>query len=381
MVGSISKQPSTEEEFDGTRFVSKEAQEEFEALNLKSVIKERGFAPSSTDGELENMIDEMGWSAFCVQPVGIPLSVVKEFYANAKMDRNKLTMVRGKTVDYGPAAIRRVVPQPTRPRGAEDWVHKPREEIDLNAIMSGMCAPGTAWKCKAGTDEPLHFPAAALNRYARAWFLFICARIMPTSHTADVTVDRAIVLWGILNGKYIDLGFLIHQNIMRFLGGTTTGGIPHALIITDLCYRVGVHWTPDEILQKPMSSIDHHAIARITDWPGGVPHPRGLGYQVATEGTGIPPAEERVPRRASAAGPSQQQMGQGTVVFSDAQFRRMMRRFDTSHAITSRFAADLTHALDGVYQQQGIQVTWPVFGAHSAYPPPDTPPEGDADDE
>jgi hypothetical protein len=59
----------------------------------------------------------------------------------------------------------------------------------------------------------------------------------------------------------------------------------------------------------------------------------------------------------------------------------LLRRFDTSYDSQRQFAADLTQTLDGVFQQQGIQVTWPTFGSHTVYPPPDTPPEGGADDD
>lgn len=207
---------------------------------------------------------------------------------------------------------------------------------------------------------------------------------MPTTHVTEVNVDRAIILWGILNGKYIDLGELVYQNILKFLKGGTTGGIPHAVIIAELCVHVGVRWHSDETLLRPRGSIKHAAINKMAEWPGGIPHPRGLGYVEIFEGGGAPPPVEQVPPQPhlDRAGPSQAQTSQGTVVFSDAQFRRMLRRQDTTNAMLHRFATDLTQSLDGVYQQQGFQVTWPIFGAHHVYPPPDTPPEegGDADD-
>ncbi|KAK1379782.1 hypothetical protein POM88_026526 [Heracleum sosnowskyi] len=134
-----------------------------------------------------------------------------------------------------------------------------------------------------------------------------------------------------------------------------------------------------------MGDLDHHVIKRLTEWPGGTPHPRGLGYVVVAEGGGNLPPVARVSRQTDRAGPSRaqtSQTSQGTVVFSDSQYRRMLRRYDTTHDMMHRFATDLTQSLDGVYRQQGFQVTWPTFGAHHVYPPPDTPPEegDDADD-
>ena len=381
VVSSSSSEEEVEVDYDVDKFVSKVAQLEFDNLLTKAVIKERGFIPSSEDGELGAMVRELGWSAFCANPVAVPLSIVREFYANAKVDKNGITMVRGQAVAYKPGHICRILSL-SKPSGVEDWAQKTRDDVDLDAVVAGMCIPGTVWKYKTGPTTPSTFPAAALARYARAWFLFLCARIMPTSHVNDVTVDCAIILWGILNGKYIDLGYLIYQNIIKFLKGGTTGGIPHAVIVAELCVHVGVRWHNDETLHRTIGSIDHHAIQRLAEWPGGTPHPRGLGYVDIAEGGGIPPPVERIPHQSDRAGPSHAQTSQGNVVFSDAQFRRMMRRYDTTHDMIHRFATDLTQSLDGVYQQQGFQVTWPTFGAHHVYPPPDTPPEegGDADD-
>ena len=66
---------------------------------------------SGRDGELLPMIAEKGWMTFCESPEAVPLSVVCEFYANAKADKNGYSVVCGLTVDYQSAVIRRVIGQ------------------------------------------------------------------------------------------------------------------------------------------------------------------------------------------------------------------------------------------------------------------------------
>ena len=176
------------------------------------------------------MIRDKGWETFCEAPEAVPLSIVREFYANAKAEMNGFSVVHGMTVDYRAAAIRRVIHQRAKPRTAEDWTFKSHSDVDLDYILSELCVPGTRWKCKAFTDEKLTFPTSAMNRYARAWNLFICANILPSSHSHEVTVERAIMLWAILNEEYIDLGYAIHQSMLRFMRGGTTGAIPYALL-------------------------------------------------------------------------------------------------------------------------------------------------------
>ena len=87
----------------------------------------------------------------------MPLSIVREFYANAKATMDGYSVVRGLTVDYTAAAIRRVIGQKAKPRCADDWTFKSRADVDLDDFLSKIYVPGTRWKKKAFTDEKLTF--------------------------------------------------------------------------------------------------------------------------------------------------------------------------------------------------------------------------------
>ena len=96
----------------------------------------------------------------------------------------------------------------------------------MDLIVATLCVPETHWKFKRDTTDYFTFPALCMNRYARAWNSFICANIMPSSHVHEITVEHACLLWGILQGDYIDLGMVIYQGILRFFRGGTIGAIP-----------------------------------------------------------------------------------------------------------------------------------------------------------
>ena len=83
-----------------SKFTTPEAREEFTRLLGKPIAKERGFLPSPGDGELVQMIRNRGWESFCEAPAPVPMSIVREFYANARADQNGYSVVRGLTVDY-----------------------------------------------------------------------------------------------------------------------------------------------------------------------------------------------------------------------------------------------------------------------------------------
>ena len=148
---------------------------------------------------------------------------------------------------------------------------------------------------------------------------------MPSGYHHDVTIDRAILLYGILSREYVDIAYVIHQNILRFLRSRTSVAIPHATIVTKLCTAVGVRWSAEEQLQIPSAAIDHVIIERLPEWDGGIPHSRGLGYRDARGGRARPPPPAS-PDRAPAspdrarAGPSRtvERSGIGGSGFSDS---------------------------------------------------------------
>ncbi|KAK1375282.1 hypothetical protein POM88_031475 [Heracleum sosnowskyi] len=392
LVGSSSTRRSSSEEESSAgvgmqKFSSPEAQLEFNRLLAKPVAKERGFLPRSSDGHLLAMITKRGWESFCEAPQPVPLSIVREFYANARADKNGYSVVRGMTVDYTARAIGRVLNLPPKKRGEEDWSLKTREDLDLEYILEEISVPGTSWKYRSGTTVPASFPAAAMNRYARAWNQFLCANVVPSSHTHDVTVERVIILWGILNDDYIDLADLLHRSIVKFLKSNTAGAIPHASVVTKLCVAVGVRWSEEEPVQMPSAPIDHTSIFRMEEWDGGDPDNCGLGYTIwGVEGSEAL-IQESADRRARATripqeGAARIRRDVDSAVLGDVQYRRLTRRIDRMHDIQSRFAQDLTQALGTAFRATGVDIAWPVFGMDSVYPPPDTPPEegGPADD-
>lgn len=154
--------------FGKTTFATPDAKLEFNRLMGNPICKERGFFPSPGDGDLVEMIEKMGWESICEAPEAVSLGIVREFYANAKKEKNGFTVVRGMTVDYHAEAIRKVIGQKAKPLNAENWVHKTRDAINLDEIVLELCVPGRVWKWRAGTEEPPSFPAGAMNRYARA---------------------------------------------------------------------------------------------------------------------------------------------------------------------------------------------------------------------
>lgn len=72
-------------------------------------------------------------------------------------------------------------------------------------VIRQLCRPGAAWKSK-DQQGAMTFPHKELSRYGKVWYTFLCAKLMPSTHLADVTQERAVLLYAIVNGMSIDVG-------------------------------------------------------------------------------------------------------------------------------------------------------------------------------
>lgn len=114
--------------------------------------------------------------------------------------------------------------------------------LDYDQYIQELCQPGTTWtRHERGS---MTFPQSCLSRYGKAWYAFICTKRMPCTHVSDQTKERAVLLYCLVKGKKMDVGFIIKQLIMSAAGGgggvRTTEGLPHPSLICALCAKYGV---------------------------------------------------------------------------------------------------------------------------------------------
>ncbi|PIN11694.1 hypothetical protein CDL12_15703 [Handroanthus impetiginosus] len=55
-------------------------------------------------------------------------------------------------------------------------------------------------------NEPIHFPRTTLTFAADNWLRFVSARLLPSSHTSEVTRERAVMIYAILTDVPFDIG-------------------------------------------------------------------------------------------------------------------------------------------------------------------------------
>lgn len=84
--------------------------------------------------------------------------------------------------------------------------------VDYNDIMRYLCMPGASWKTNV-EGNLVNFQAKFVLYEAYSWYLFIASRLMPKSHTSNVTKAKAALLYCIMRNKIVDAGRIIQASI------------------------------------------------------------------------------------------------------------------------------------------------------------------------
>ena len=77
---------------------------------------------------------------------------------------------------------------------------------------------------------------------------------------------RAALLFAIKTRRSIDVGLIIQESISYAIRAATSGGLVCPSLITALCSRAGVVWSPDEELQHPLAILDDKVFTRLKGW-------------------------------------------------------------------------------------------------------------------
>ncbi|PIN01739.1 hypothetical protein CDL12_25750 [Handroanthus impetiginosus] len=152
-------------------------------------------------------------------------------------------MVRGKNVNFSARTINSLFDTPSidTPGEMQEFLddHPP-----LDTICDLICRENPQWTLSR-LNEPIHFPRTTLTFAADNWLRFISARLLPSSHTSEVTRERAVMIYAILTDVPFDIGHFLHRSIMK----SAMGGL------TMLCARAGLERQPGDELLPPDSMI------------------------------------------------------------------------------------------------------------------------------
>ncbi|XP_061371435.1 uncharacterized protein LOC133314024 [Gastrolobium bilobum] len=185
---------------------------------------------------------------------------VQEFHANMPQSKSTKVMVRGTSVSFSNATIKRVYNLPTIVDEYQGLKTTNDEEF-LKQVLEDLCVEGTTWTESA--QKSLSFLRSALKLEARVWYHFLKSRLKPTSHTETVNKERAILLSCILDGRPIDVGRIIQAEIVA-CSKTDTGYLFFPGLITQLCQEANVPIADDEERFQITEPITPYTTERVS---------------------------------------------------------------------------------------------------------------------
>ena len=283
--------------FDASRFVNASAADRFSTIcKNRSFIKEKGF--HHPDDFFRKTIEAKGWRALCQPPRPAAMSVVREFYANLASHVLKKVRVRGVLVDFSAESINSYYGLEHIPPGPFDQL---REHPDYPEVIRVLTKGQGEWRINSA-GHAVNFKAKHLAYIPKVWHHFITSRLIPTTNVCEVTAQRSLLNYAILQDIPFDVGQVIEDAILYNRDAKMNLG--HPFLIFGLCKQAGVPLDDSEAWLHPIKAI---SVKRDTS---GVPQPEGV-YDSGHE----PSDEDELPdyrARYGFLGDTQEDIGQSS---------------------------------------------------------------------
>ena len=249
--------------FDASRFVNTSAADRFSIIcKNRSFIKEKGF--HHPDDFFLKTIAAKGWRALCQPPRPAAMSVVREFYANLASHVLKKVRVRGVLVDFSAESINSYYGLEHIPPDPFDQL---REHPDYPEAIRVLTKGRGEWRINSA-GHAANFKAKHLAYIPKVWHHFITSRLIPTTNVCEVTAQRSLLNYAILQDIPFDVGQVIEDAILHNRDAKMNLG--HPFLIFGLCKQAGVPLDDNEAWLHPIKAI---SVKRDTP---GVPQPEGV---------------------------------------------------------------------------------------------------------
>ena len=283
--------------FDASRFLNASAADRFSTIcKNRSFIKEKGF--HHPDDFFRKTIERKGWRALCQPPRPAAMSVVREFYANLASHVLKKVRVRGVLDDFSAESIKSFYGLEHIPPGPFDQL---REHPDYPDVIRVLTKGRGEWRINSA-GHAVNFKAKHLAYIPKVWHHFITSRLIPTTNVCEVTAQRSLLNFAIIQDIPFDVGQVIEDAILHNRDAKMNLG--HPFLIFGLCKQAGVPLDENEAWLNPIKAIS-------VKWDTlGVPQPKGV-YDSGHE----PSDEDELPdyrARFGFLGDTQEDIGQSS---------------------------------------------------------------------
>ena len=178
----------------------------------------------------------------------IDVAIVKEFYANLYDPEDKSpkqVRFRGHLVKFDADALNTFFMTPVIIEEGENLPAYSRfSQLRPNPqeLAARLCIPGKGFELNVDGNAdglPLKILRKNLTTLAQRWSVLSFSNLVPTSHTSDITLDKARLIYGIIQKMDMNLGHIISSQI-SLIAQHDTSRLGFPALITSLCKARGV---------------------------------------------------------------------------------------------------------------------------------------------
>ncbi|MED6199942.1 hypothetical protein PIB30_080568 [Stylosanthes scabra] len=214
--------------------------------------------------QIQQQIELRGWKRLNKPKKRVSQTIIREFYANARIDPDNEvgplfhTFVRGMLVNSRMDRIKTIM-KCEGPLNSETSYGARMVEgnQDLDEVTRDICVEGAIWSLGA-RNNPLYLKRSDLNPVARGWHEFIIHDIMLTTNQSEVTLNRAVLIHCIMSSQEVRVEKIIVDAMMNIISKLHTSKPPLAFpnIIARLCEEMEISFLasgPVEAMPKARS--------------------------------------------------------------------------------------------------------------------------------
>jgi len=168
----------------------------------------------------------------------IDVALIKEFYANLYDPEDKSprqVRVRGKLIKFDATSLNAFLETPPVLQPGERYTSYSifcRSSPDPQELASKLCIPGLEFVLNA-EGAPWKLLRKDLTTQAQTWSVLSYSNLVPTSHTFDLNMDRARLVYGLVMRMDMDLDSLISGQISQMAQSNFSRlGFPTLIIVT-----------------------------------------------------------------------------------------------------------------------------------------------------
>jgi len=137
-----------------------------------------------------------------------------------------------------------------------------RSSTDIREIKASLCIPSRGFILNS-EGHPGKILRKDLTTLAQVWSVLSYSNLAPTSHTLDLTVDRARLIFGLVSEMDMNVGALISGQITS-MAQSNSSRLGFPALITALCKSRGV--ASDSLIFERLSSVINLAYIRKNYW-------------------------------------------------------------------------------------------------------------------